>query len=68
MIAGHHQTLDDLLVAQGARLRTGRASSCLLCGGVVRMQRGGDRCSCLRCGTEIAALGASAAGSARHAA
>ena len=53
------QTLDDLVVSQRARLRSGRVSACLLCGGVVRVRRsaGGERCQCMSCGTEIAALG-----------
>jgi tRNA(Ile2) C34 agmatinyltransferase TiaS len=63
------QSLDDLLVAQGARLRSHRSSSCLLCGGTVRVQRGaaGDRFRCVGCGTEIAHL-RGGAGVARRAA
>ncbi len=62
-------SLDDLLVAQGARLRSHRSSSCLLCGGIVRVQRGGggDRFRCVGCGTEIASL-PGATGAARRAA
>lgn len=63
------QTLDDLVLSQRARLRSGRASACLLCGGVVRVRRSadGEHCECTSCGTEIAAIGFSASSRLRAA-